>query len=206
MPLFMDIHHPVEGARVRDVADAHRATANSPRELHLAADACASCEAVYCVLANVGTHLDWAGRGQPPYFRLLSLDAPDGRLTVGDVFSSTGSIPASGRRFHDRSRVVLAEPPSLFEFVTEATVPGRNSMQATFRHRYELEPNGDGCRVRYTFRQENLVNPMLRLSLPLVRDLTWKFGMPMMMRGGLRNLVRAAERQTTGALELGRSR
>jgi len=141
----MDIHHPVDGATMRDVADADRATTNSPREVHLAADACASCEAVYGILVDARTHLDWAGRGQPPYFRLLSLEAPDGRLTVGDVFSSTGSIPASGRRFHDQSRVVLAEPPSLFEFVTEATVPGRNPMQATFRHRYELEPNGDAA-------------------------------------------------------------
>ena len=39
----MDIHHPVDGATMRDVADADRATTNSPREVHLAADACASC-------------------------------------------------------------------------------------------------------------------------------------------------------------------
>jgi hypothetical protein len=206
MPQFMDIHHPVDSATVRDVAEAHRALTDPPRELRLAANARSSCETVYDILVDAGTHLDWAGRGQPPYFRLLSLEAPDGRLTVGDAFSSTGSIPGSGRRFHDRSHVVLADRPSLFEFVTEATVPGRNPMQATFRHRYELEPYGDGCRVRYTFRQENLVNPMLRLSLPLVRDLTWRFGMPMMMRGGLRNLVRAAELRATSALELGRSR
>ena len=177
-----------------------------PRELRLAADASASCDAVYDTLLDVGTHLDWAGRRQPPYYRLLSLEAPDGQLTVGAAFSSTGSIPGTARRFHDWSRVVLAEPPSLFEFVTEATVPGRNPMRATFRHRYELEPNGDGCRVRYVFRQESLVNPMLRLSLPLVRDLAWKLGMPMMMRGGRRNLVRAAEQRAAGPLALGRSR
>jgi hypothetical protein len=179
---------------------------DSTRELRLAADTCASREAVYDTLVDAGMHLEWAGRRQPPYFRLLSWEAPDGQLTVGSAFSSTGSIPGTSRRFHDRSRVVLAEPPSLFEFVTEATVPGRKPMQATFRHRYQLEPNGDGCRVRYAFRQENIVNPMLRLSLPLVRDLAWKFGMPMMMRGGLRNLVRAAEQRAAGPLALGRSR
>lgn len=203
MPLFMDVHHQVEDATARDVA---RVMTDSQRQLRLTAESRASCEAVYDTLVDAGTHLEWAGRGQPPYFRLLSFEAPDGQLTVGASFSSTGSIPGTSRQFHDRSRVVLAEPPTLLEFVTEATVPGRNPMQAIFRHRYELEPNGDGCRIRYTFRQESIVNPMLRLSLPLIRDLSWKFGMPMMMRGGLRNLVRAAEQRATQQPALGQSR
>jgi hypothetical protein len=172
------------------------------RELHLAADARASREAVYDVLADADAHLGWAGRQQPRYFRLLSLDALDGRLVAGATFSSTGSIPGSGRRFDDRSRVTVAERPSVFEFVTEATVPGRRPMRATYRHRYELEVNGDGCRVRYTFRQEDLVDPLLRLSLPIVRDVSWKVGMPMMMRPGLRNLVRAGEARAAGPLVL----
>jgi hypothetical protein len=176
------------------------------RELHLAADAHAPCEAVYDTLADAGTYLEWAGRHQRRYFRLLSLDAPDSRLIPGSVFSSTGSIPGSGRRFDDRSRVTVAERPSVFEFVTEAVVPGRRPMRATYRHRYELEANGDGCRVRYTFRQEDLVDPMLRLSLPIVRDMSWKVGMPMMMRPGLRNLVRAAEARAAGPLVLDRAR
>jgi hypothetical protein len=175
---------------------------SSVRELHLAADAPVSREAVFDVLADADTHLGWAGRQQPWYFRLLSLDAPDTRLVAGATFSSTGSIPGSGRRFDDRSRVTVAERPSVFEFVTESTVPGRRPMRATFRHRYELEANGDGCRVRYTFRQEDLAGPMLRLSLPIIRDMTWKLGMPMMMRPGLRNLVRAAEARAAGRLVL----
>jgi hypothetical protein len=175
------------------------------RELQLAADARVSREAVYDVLADADTHLGWAGRQQPWYFRLLSLDAPDGRLIAGATFSSTGSIPGSGRRFDDRSRVTVAERPSAFEFVTEATVPGRRPMRATFRHRYELEVNGDGCRVHYTFRQEDLVDPMLRLSLPIIRDMSWKVGMPMMMRPGLRNLVRAAEARAASPLVLDRA-
>jgi hypothetical protein len=205
MPQSLDLHQSVQ-TPAHDVADDHSAALYSPRELRLVANAHASCEAVYATLVDAASHLEWAGRGQPPYFRLLSLEAPDGQLTVGDAFSSTGSIPGTSRRFHDLSRVVVAEPSSLFEFVTEATVPGRKPMQATFRHRYELEPNGDGCRVRYSFRQEKLVNPMLRLSLPIVRDLSWKFGMPMMMRGGLRNLVRAAERRAAAPLTLSGSR
>ena len=172
------------------------------REFQLAAVARAPREAVYDMLADAGTYLDWAGSQQPRYFRLLSLDAPDGRLIAGATFSSTGSIPGSGRRFDDRSRVTVAERPSVFEFVTETVVPGRRPMRATFRHRYELEVNGDGCRVRYTFRQEDLVDPMLRLSLPIVRDMSWKVGMPMMMLPGLRNLVRAAEAQAARPLVL----
>jgi hypothetical protein len=170
------------------------------RELHLAASARAPREAVYDVLADAGTHLDWAGSQQPPYFRLLSLEAPDTRLIAGATFSSTGSIPGSGRRFDDRSRITVADRPSVFEFVTEAVVPGTRPMRATYRHRYELEVTGDGCRVRYTFRQEGLADPMLRLALPIVRDVSWKLGMPMMMRTGLRNLVRAAEARAAGAL------
>jgi len=34
---------------------------------------------------------------------------------------------------------------------------------------------------------------MLRLRVPIVRDVVWKFGMPMMLGRGLRNLARAAE-------------
>jgi hypothetical protein len=176
------------------------------RELHIAAETRATREAVYDTLADAGTYLEWAGRHQRRYFRLLSLDAPDSRLIAGATFASTGSIPGSGRRFDDRSRVTVAERPSVFEFVTEAVVPGRRPMRATYRHRYELEVNGDGCRVSYRFRQEDLVDPMLRLSLPIVRDMSWKVGMPMMMRPGLRNLVRAAESRAAGPLVLDRAR
>lgn len=60
-----------------------------------------------------------------------------------------------------------------FEFVTESTIPGRRTSEATYRHRYELEPLPGACRVTYSFRQERLDNPLLRVALPLVRDVTW---------------------------------
>lgn len=175
----------------------------SPRELQLTARSGASPEAVFDTLVDIRTHLDWAGRRQRAYFRLLSLEAADFRLAVGASFASTGSIPGTGRQFHDQSRVTAAERPFVVEFVTEATVSGRRPMQATFRHRYELEPDGAGCRVRYTFREEKLVNPMLRLSVPIVRTLTWKVGMPMMMGRGLRNMTRAAEQHAAAPLTVG---
>lgn len=165
------------------------------RKVQLAVETRASCDAVYETLVDANTHLGWAGRRQPPFFRLLSLAAANDDLAVGATFSSTGSIPGSRRLFKDESRVTVAERPSAFEFVTDATVAGRQPMRATFRHRYDIEPHGAGCRVRYSLRQESIVNPMLRLSVPLVRDITWRVGMPLMLRGGLRNLVRAAEQR-----------
>jgi len=165
----------------------------SAREVHVATMSRASHDAVYETLVDALSHLDWAGRRQARYFRLLSLEGPDDPLGVGSVFSSTGSIPGSRRRFHDSSTVTITDRPSVFEFVTEATVPGRNTMEATYRHRYEMEPTRDGCSIRYTLRQERVVHPMLRMRVPIVRDVVWKFGLPMMLGRGLRNLARAAE-------------
>jgi len=155
----------------------------------------APAELVYDLLADARTHLDWGGRRQAWYFRLRTLKAPEGPMTVGSSFTSSGSMPATARRFEDRSRVVAAERPTLFEFVTESTVPGRRPMRATYRHRYEVEPLAGGCRVSYRFSQEHLVNGLPRLTLPLVRDMSWKIGIPMMMRRGFRNLLREAQRR-----------
>ncbi len=165
----------------------------SAREVHVATKSRASRDAVYETLIDALSHLDWAGRRQARYFRLLSLDGPDDPLDVGSVFRSTGSIPGSRRRFVDISTVTITDRPSVFEFVTEATVPGRNTMEATYRHRYEMEPTRDGCSIRYTLRQERVAHPMLRLRVPIVRDVVWKLGLPMMLGRGLRNLARGAE-------------
>lgn len=156
----------------------------------------ASAEVVYDLVADLRTHLEWGGRAQSRVFRLLSLDATETRATAGTVFTTTGSIPGSLRRWQDRSEVTQAVRPSLFEFATEATA-GRGSrvMTATYRHRYELQPEDGGCRVTYTFRQEQIVNPILRLRLPVLRTIAWRVGIPMMMKRGYRNLLRSAEHQ-----------
>jgi hypothetical protein len=151
-------------------------------------------EAVYGRLADLRSHLSWAGAEQLFGFRLLSLDAPPGQAAPGATFSSTGSIPMSGRRWNDRSTVTVAVPNSTFEFVTEAqNGSGARAMRATYRHRYDIEPAGPGCRVTYTLVEESVTKPILRMGAPGLRRMTWKFGVPMMAGRGFRNLLRSAE-------------
>jgi hypothetical protein len=150
---------------------------------------------VYSLLSDLQSHLVWGGQHQRSFFRLLSLDAPPGSARRGTEFSSRGSIPGSKRQFVDHSKVTEATENSVFAFTTNATVPsgGSGGMQAEFTNRYELTPLDQGCRVTYTFTQESVSHPMLRLSLPVVRSMTWKMGMPFMMKRGFDNLLRLAE-------------
>jgi len=151
-------------------------------------------EAVYDLLADLGSHLTWAGAQQTSDFRLLSLDAPASPATVGTTFSSTGTIPMSSRRWTDRSSVTAAERPSTFEFITTATARGaRRSMEATYRHRYEIEATPGGSKVSYSMTQLAISNPLLRLGLPVVRELSWRLAIPFMAGRGFRNLVAFAE-------------
>ncbi len=155
---------------------------------------------VYELLADVRTHRVWGGEQQRGFFRLLSLEAPQGTVSVGAEFASHGNIPGSIRRFEDRSVVTEAVPGALFAFTTYSTVHhGRGKvMQAVYQHRYEIAPEGDGCRVTYTFRQVQASQPMLRLSVPLVRDMVWRVGIPFMMRRGFDNLLAMAEKSPRG--------
>lgn len=149
---------------------------------------------VYDLLADLPSHLEWGGARQSPDFRLLSMVAPDGPARSGSVFSSTGSIPMSGRRWHDRSTVTAAERPSRFEFTTEAKAgDGESATVATYTHRYDIEPTSGGCHVTYRFTQEAMARPMLRLRLPVIRDVMWRFGIPMFAGRGFKNLLSAAE-------------
>lgn len=150
-------------------------------------------EAVYGLLADLRTHLDWAGSRQSPDFRLLTLDAPAGVATAGTRFSSTGTIPMSSRRFADLSTVTVAEAPRRFAFTTEARA---GSMTATYGHDYEIEPEASGSRVTYTLSQLAIANPTLRMALPVVRQMTWRVAVPMFAGRGLRNLVTMAEERT----------
>jgi hypothetical protein len=65
-------------------------------------------EAVYDVLVDLRTHLEWGGARQSGDFRLQSLEASADPATVGTNFSSTGTIPMSARRWEDRSTVTIA--------------------------------------------------------------------------------------------------
>ena len=66
-------------------------------------------------------------------------------------------------------------------------------MTARYRHRYDMAPVGGGCRVDYTFTQEAISHPLLRLGLPVIRSMTWRFAIPMFAGRGFRNLLAAAE-------------
>lgn len=152
-------------------------------------------ESLYDSLADLGTHTTWGGAKQFYNFRLRSLEAPAGPATVGTSFTSTGTIPMSLRRFADHSKVMVAQRPHTFEFVTHATVRrGERSMAATYRHRYEIITMPEGSEVTYTMTQLSASNLMLRLSLPGVREMTWGVAIPFMAGRGFRNLVAIAER------------
>lgn len=152
-------------------------------------------DVVYQLLTDIPGHMQWAGEQQHRYFRLLSLDVSQRQAFVGLEFESTGSIPGTRRRFHDISRITEMIKDAVFEFKTRSIVElsASNNMRVEYVHRYDLFPNGYGCQVNYAFRQEKVSNPMLRFALPIVRTMTWKFGMPFMLKGGFNNLLRAAE-------------
>jgi hypothetical protein len=153
---------------------------------------------VYDTLADLQTHLEWGGAEQRNDFRLLSLDAPEGPATVGTSFTSTGAIPMSVRTWSDRSTVTIAERPDTFEFVTQATARrARRSMEATYRHRYEITAAPGGSQVSYTFMQLEASHPFLRMALPVVRAMTWRVGIPFLAGRGFRRLLATAERRTT---------
>lgn len=155
-------------------------------------------EAVYDVVADLRTHLSWGGAQQRSDFRLLSLDAPAGVAAVGTSFRSTGAIPMSSRRWSDRSTVTVATRPAAFEFVTHATVDRpRRPMEATYRHRYEIAAAPGGSFVIYTLTQLDVLNPFLRLALPMVRTMTWRLGIPFLAGRGFRNLVALAEQNAS---------
>jgi predicted exporter len=155
-------------------------------------------EVVYDMLADLRSHLEWGGAEQRRDFRLLSLDAPEGPATAGTSFTSTGAIPMSLRKWSDRSTVTIAERPCTFEFVTQATARRpRRSMEATYRHRYEITAAPGGSKVIYTFTQLEASHPFLRMALPVVRAITWRVGIPFLAGRGFRRLLATAERRTT---------
>jgi hypothetical protein len=162
--------------------------------MHLSRSCSAPPDVVYDFLADLGTHATWGGERQTSDYRLLSLEAPAGPASVGTIFTSTGTIPMSPRQWEDRSEVTAAERPNRFEFVTTATARGtRHSMEATYRHRYEIAATPGGSKVTYSMTQLTMSNPLLRLGLPVVRTMTWRFGIPFMAGRGFRNLLANAE-------------
>lgn len=181
-----------------------RSGALKGRELrvHLEEVSGAPTEVVYDLIADIRTHLEWAGTRQPKeHFRLLSIEAPEGPASVGMEFTSTGADPMG--RFADSSVVTEASRPGLFEFVTEARLSMKKGkiVEWTNIHRYEIASHDDGCTISYTLRVvriSELPGEMAMFKIPGLRSVGLRISASFARRG-LRNLARMAE-EREGAL------
>ncbi len=164
-------------------------------EVRVEASSQASAEAVYDVLADVRSHLTWAGERQKPKTRLLTVDAPDGAASVGTEFATTGLDPMG--RFTDRSVVTEATSPSVFEFVTEAHLVTKKGKVADWTnvHHYDLKPSSGGCRITYTIRIVRISALPGMLALFNVRALAGllRKASEGVAKRGVQNLARLAE-------------
>ena len=155
---------------------------------------------VYGLLADLSSHLVWAGERQSKKTRLLTLDAPAGSAVVGTEWRSTGSDPMG--TFSDRSVVTEAAPGKAFEFVTEAhlaTRKGRSS-EWTNVERYDLEPVAGGTRIVSTSRItriSELPGMVALFNVPVLRELGLKVSAKVSRRT-VRNLARVAEEWEAG--------
>jgi uncharacterized protein YndB with AHSA1/START domain len=150
---------------------------------------------VYDLLADLSSHLVWAGERQAQRTRLLTIEAPAGPAVVGTEWRSTGADPMGA--FSDRSVVTEATPGRAFEFVTDArltTKKGRTS-DWTSVERYDLEPRVEGCRIVCTSRVtriSELPGMVALFNVPVLRELGLKVSAKVSRRT-VRNLARVAE-------------
>lgn len=155
----------------------------------------ASTEAVYVVLADLSSHIVWAGERQGKRTRLLTIDAPAGPAVVGTEFRSTGADPMG--MFSDRSVVTEATPGKTFEFVTEARLTTKKGIASDWTNveRYELEPAVGGCLIVSTSRVTRISDLPGMLGVFNVPGLR-AVGLAMsakVSRRSVRNLARVAE-------------
>jgi hypothetical protein len=156
----------------------------------------APAEAVYDVLADLPSHLDWAGERQAATTRLLTMEAPPGPAGVGTEFFTTGT-DGKAATWTDRSVVTEAERPTVFEFVTEGRrdgKPGSAPWQLTAVHRYAITPEGAGCRVTYTQELTRLDGAPRIAFNRVVSQLVFRMASKYMRRGFDGLLALAAER------------
>jgi hypothetical protein len=153
-------------------------------------------EALYDLLIDLQSHLEWAGQRQLETTRLLTMGAPPGTAAVGTEFFTTGS-DGKVARWSDRSVVTEATRPEVFEFVTEGRrqgKPGSRPWLLTAVHRYELAPEGSGCRVTYTEDLTRLDGAPKILFTGLVSRIVFRVSAKYMRRGFDGLLALAEER------------
>jgi hypothetical protein len=157
-------------------------------------DCRASCEAVYDLLADLKSHLEWGGRRHPRTSqRMISIEAPDGPATVGVEFQSTGAT--SGRPWHDRSKIIVALRPSVFEFATEGRQenPENGPIEAAWVHRYEIKPREKGCTVSYRGERTRFAGSLPKVPHIVHPELFYNIVVPSVLERGVTNLVQLAE-------------
>jgi hypothetical protein len=153
-------------------------------------------EVVYDLLADLASHLDWAGERQLETTRLLTLEAPTGPASVGTEFSSTGT-DGKIARWSDRSVVTEAMRPEVFEFVTEGrreAKPGGDPWLCTAVHRYEIAPESGGCRVTYTEDLTRFTGAPFIFTAPVLSRVVFRISAKYMRRGFDGLLAAADER------------
>lgn len=159
----------------------------------------ASAEKVYDLLADLQSHLEWAGRRQLETTRLLTMEAPEGPASVGTEFFTTGS-DGKVARWTDRSVVTEATRPQVFEFVTEGRregKPGSRPWLSTAVHRYEIAAESGACRVTYTQDLTRLDGAPRILSAPGISRIVFRISAKYMRRGFDGLLALAEERSGT---------
>ena len=172
------------------------------REMVIRAEASsrAPAEVVYDVLAEVRTHLIWAGEWQKKNTRLISVEAPEGPASVGTEFTTSGADPMG--RFTDSSVVTEASRPTSFEFVTEAHLETKKGKTADWTnvHRYELTRTLEGCRIVYTVTVTRIsaLPGMLTLFNSRILSGSVKKAAGSVGRRGVRNLARLSEERAGG--------
>ena len=159
----------------------------------------APAEVVYDLLADLRSHLEWAGQRQLETTRLLTLDAPPGPAGVGVEFFTTGS-DGKVARWSDRSVVTEATRPEVFEFVTDGERQGKRGRRPwllTAVHRYEVTPEAGGCRVTYTEDLTRLDGAPWVLRSPGTSRIVFRISAKYMRRGFDALLALAGERAGT---------
>ncbi|HEY3208596.1 MAG TPA: hypothetical protein VGL18_02215 [Actinomycetota bacterium] len=159
----------------------------------------ASADAVYDLLEDLQSHLEWAGQRQLETTRLLTLEAPAGPAGVGTEFFTTGS-DGKVARWTDRSVVTEATRPEVFEFVTEGRregKPGSRPWLSTAVHRYEIAADSSGCRVTYTEELTRLAGAPRILLAPGISRILFRISAKYMRRGFDGLLALAEERSGT---------
>jgi uncharacterized protein YndB with AHSA1/START domain len=168
-----------------------------PIEVRVEATSMAPPGAVYALLTDPATHLVWGGERQGTKTRLLSIESTTDRLAVGEEFSTTGADPMGG--FADRSVVTEATPDVALEFVTEAALTTKKGVRSEWTnvHRYEIAPDGDGSRLRYTLRVQRisaLPGALATFNVPVLSGLAVRASSRLAKKGVRNAAAMAAER------------